>query len=130
MPRRGRSQKLRDTNFPAAPVIQTIKSGKGVMNHSYRDFSQVPPPKGYMPITNIDEMTFAEKVHDILSRPEFESAVSWMPHGRAFKVHVPKSFEVMVCRTYFGHQRYSSFLRDLNKHSFKHISKGQDRNCK
>ena len=53
-----------------------------------------------------------------------------MPHGRSFKVHVPKTFEATICRFYFGHQRYSSFLRDLSKHGFKHISKGPDRNCK
>lgn len=45
------------------------------------------------------------QVHSILSRPEFATAVSWMPHGRAFKVHVPKEFENNILPTYFGHGR-------------------------
>ena len=121
----------RDPDFPTMPVtIQSFKARRGIMNHSYRDFSQVPPDAGYKAPAKIEEMSFAQKVHHILSQPEHEQFVSWMPHGRAFKVHVPKVFEGSVLPTYFGHRRYSSFLRDLNKYGFKHISKGQDRNCK
>ena len=75
------------------------------MNHTYRDFSKVPPPPNYTPPTKIDDMTFAEKVHSILARPEFANAISWMPHGRAFKVHVPKECENNVLPIYFGHGR-------------------------
>ena len=52
------------------------------------------------------------------------------PHGRAFKVLVPKTFEREICPVYFGHSRYSTFLRDLNRYSFKHLTKGDDRNSK
>lgn len=118
--------------FPVAPVtIQTVVVPRGTMNHGYRDFSLVPPTEGYTgPPSNIDRMTFSQKIHHILSNAEqYEGCISWMPHGRAFKVHVPKVFETDVCPKYFGHGRYSSFLRDLNKYGFKHISKGTDRNC-
>ena len=100
------------------------------MNHSYRDFSQVPPQADYEHPTEIKNMTFSQKVHHILSEPAYAKWISWMPHGRAFKVHVPAMFETMVCPKYFAHRRYSSFLRELNNYGFKHVSKGVDRNCK
>ena len=58
------------------------------------------------------------------------SIVYTQPHGRAFKVLVPKTFEREICPVYFGHSRYSTFLRDLNRYSFKHLTKGDDRNSK
>ena len=118
--------------FPVPPVtIQTVEVPKGTINHSYRDFADVPPEKAdEIPIHDINAMTFSQKVHHILSTPEYEGCISWMPHGRSFQVHVPKNFEVTVCPQYFKHRRYSSFLRELNKYGFKHISKGTDRNCK
>ena len=126
-----RRGKLDEPEFPVKPVtIQVIKTSRGTMNHSYRDFSQVPPPADYEHPAEIKDMSFAQKVHHILSQPEYAKWISWMPHGRAFKVHVPVLFESQVCPKYFNHKRYSSFLRELNNHGFKHISKGTDRNCK
>ena len=90
----------------------------------------MPVAEDYKRPVAIKDMTFSEKVHSILSNPDYEPWISWMPHGRAFKVHVPVSFENGVLPTYFGHKRYSSFLRDLNNHGFKHLTKGIDRNCK
>ena len=117
-------------------VIQTVPRVKGVMNHSYRDFSRVPPPppgnnnnNSTLP-TRIDEMTFAQKVHHMMSHAEYCEYIAWMPHGRAFKVVKPQLFEKFACPVYFGHSRYSSFLRSLNNYGFKHLSKGVDRNCK
>lgn len=56
-------------------------------------------------LTN-DLHTWMPQLHSILSRPEFATAVSWLPHGRAFKVHVPKEFEKNILPTYFGHGRW------------------------
>lgn len=117
--------------FPVAPtLIQRLRRVKGVMNHSYRDFSQVPPPEGYVASTKIEDMTFPQKIHHMLSQAEYQDCITWLPHGRSFKVTNPRRFEMFVCPEYFGHRRYSSFLRSLSNHRFKHISKGDDRNCK
>lgn len=120
--------------YERATIIQEIASVKGTMNHSYRDYSKVAPSSlmEYPLPTDIDSMSFAQKVHHMLSgqNKEYEQWISWMPHGRAFKVHRPAEFEREICPVYFGHQRYSSFLRSLNNYGFKHISKGPDRNCK
>ena len=101
------------------------------MNHSYRDYSKLGAPLNYIGLPlDIDSMSFSQKVHHMLSKPGYEHCISWMPHGRAFKIHRPIDFEREVCPAYFGHGRYSSFLRSLNNYGFKHISKGPDRNCK
>jgi hypothetical protein len=110
-------------------VIQKINKGRGHMNHSYRDFSRVPAELDWEAPKSIEDMTFAEKVHDLLSDEEHAKYISWMPHGRSFKVIVPVIFERNVCERYFGHKRYSSFLRQLSNHGFKHLTKGNDRNC-
>lgn len=126
-----RKGKREEHDFPVKPVtIQVVQAPRGTINHSYRDFSKVPAKDDYKCPTDINEMTFSQKLHHILSQEDYEKWISWMPHGRAFKVHVPVLFESQVCPKYFGHKRYSSFLRELNNYGFKHISKGADRNCK
>ena len=54
--------------------------------------------------------------------------MTWLPHGRAFRVNVPIWFEQNISEKYFGNKRYSSFLRQLSNHNFKQITKGPDRN--
>ena len=127
--RKKRAPKVKHV-FPVEPrTIQTINKPREYMNHSYRDFSSVPAEIGYEAPTKIEDMSFSQKVHQILSQDEYKKWISWLPHGRAFKVHVPTFFEQKVCPKYFGHKRYSSFLRQLSNHGFKHISRGQDRNA-
>lgn len=67
-------------------------------------------------------------MHAILSRPEFVDVVSWMPHGRSWRVLKPREFEVRVIPTYFEHQKFSSFIRQANGWGFRRISQGKDRN--
>ena len=131
-PRPGRPRRTTARgNFPPESIhILTVPPRRGVTNHSYRDYSQVPPPPDNAGPIAITDMMFAQKVHHILSESSYETIVSWMPHGRAFKVHHPAVFEKQVCPLYFGHTRYSSFLRALGNHGFKHLTKGADRNCK
>jgi hypothetical protein len=124
--------------YPVEPrIIQVIKNPKTYMDHSYRDFSNVPPVTNGNDIGNgdiskmcIDSMSFAQKVYHILSVEEYSEWIHWLPHGRAFRIAVPKRLEQSkVIQKYFGHNRFSSFLRQLNNFGFKHITAGADRNC-
>jgi hypothetical protein len=115
--------------FPVTPrIVQIIKKPRTYVDHSYRDFSSVPPEIGHEEPTKIEDMTFAQKVHHILSQEQYSKWVSWTPHGRSFRIDVPQMFERGVCEKYFQHKRYSSFLRQLSTHGFKHLTKGSDRN--
>lgn len=109
-------------------VIQAINKSKTVVDHSYRDFSVVPKPDNYVAKVNIADMSFGEKIHSILGSEKFSLAITWLPHGRAFKVIAPLPLERQVLKEYFGHGRYSTFLSDLKQHDFKLITKGPDRN--
>jgi HSF-type DNA-binding len=126
--RRGPKPKIK---LPVEPrLIQSIPKRKEYANHTYSDYSIVPMDPGYVIPTNISAMKFVEKIHDILSKVEYVPWISWMSHGRAFGIIVPAMFEKVVCEKYFGHKRYSSFLRQINNHGFKHLTRdGPDRNC-
>jgi len=74
--------------------------------------------------------TFPAKLHKILSIPELSHIISWMPHGRSWRVLQPKLFEEKVMPKYFAHQsKYASFTRQVNGWRFKRITIGPDRNC-
>jgi hypothetical protein len=128
--KRGRRPKGPEIKFPVEPrVIQVLKKVKNVTDHSYRDFSEVPADLVYVAPTNIDDMSFAQKIHHLLSQEEYKKWIAWLPHGRSFKILAPKMLESSnTLLKYLGHNRYSSFLRQLNNFGFKHISNGNDRN--
>jgi hypothetical protein len=126
---KGGRKKKEDHKFPVEPrIIQVIKKPKTYVDHSYRDFSSVPADVDYEAPNQIQEMNFPLKLHDILSNEAHFNFITWMPHGRSFRIDVPVLFEKEVCEKYYNHKRYSSFLRQLNTHGFKHLTKGQDRN--
>ncbi len=96
----------------------------------YRNFSNLSDPDTTKPITAPGRIpNFPAKMMAILSRPDLADIISWMPHGRSWKVHKPREFEVKVIPTYFEHSKFSSFIRQANGWGFRRIiSKGPDRN--
>jgi hypothetical protein len=130
--KRGR-RKTQQHQFPVEPrTIQVVTKPRTYINHSYRDFSKVPAELNEEVPEKIEDMTFPQKIHHMLSQDEYKGKIGWMPHGRAFGILVPKKLEegkLKVLNKYFGHSRYSSFLRQLSNHGFKHLSEGTDRNC-
>ena len=111
---------------PAAATRTTTTSLRKTSQPPYRDFSNVLPPLDYIHPTRIDAMNVAQKVHHMLSQKEYDGLITWMPHGRAFKVLVPALFEIHVCERYFGHRSYATFINDLQLNEFKYISNGKD----
>lgn len=101
---------------------------------SYRDYSRVPPEKheGASSLiaqgTTAKEPTFPTKLHMILSNPEFQDIISWLPHGRSWRILQQKAFEERVIPLYFRHGRYSSFARQVNGWGFRRITHGSDYN--
>jgi HSF-type DNA-binding len=59
--------------------------------------------------------SFPHKLHNILSNPEFSHCITWLPHGRAWRIIHRADFERDVIPRYFRHGRFSSFLRQVSK---------------
>jgi HSF-type DNA-binding len=59
--------------------------------------------------------TFPYKLHKMLSDPKFSKCISWLPHGRAWKIIRRTQFENDVLPHHFRHGRYSSFMRQVSK---------------
>jgi len=109
---------------------------KGFSGDSYRDFSRItcaedidvvegqPPP----PANNGKEPPFPAKLHRILSNPEYSDFISWLPHGRSWRVLKPKAFEEKIIPQYFRHAKYASFMRQVNGWGFKRMTQGPDHN--
>jgi hypothetical protein len=130
-----RRNKRRDVEVLALPVeprvvVVIVKTSRKYVNHSYKDYSMVPPTIDYEgePI-DIDAMSFLQKVHHILAQEKFAKWISWQPHGRSFRILMPLFFERNIAATYFTSIKFSSFVTQLNSYGFKHISQGNDRNC-
>lgn len=110
--------------------------------YRYRDFSHVgeeddaelaaenPPPTQASRGTSessIRVQKFPVKLYAILAQKEFQDIITWMPHGRSWKVLKPSLFESMVMPLFFEYSNYHSFNRLVNAWSFRRISSGPDR---
>jgi len=106
---------------------------------SYTDYSHVRPEPGSSDSNslaissaegsaNTKEPTFPAKLHMILSNPQFQDIISWLPHGRSWRILQQKAFEERVIPLYFRHGRYSSFARQVNGWGFRRVTHGSDYN--
>lgn len=95
----------------------------------YHDHSTECDPDPLTPLTPLARVpNFPAKMHAILSRPDLADVVTWMPHGRSWRVLKPREFEIRVIPTYFEHSKFSSFIRQANGWGFRRITHGKDRN--
>jgi hypothetical protein len=67
------------------------------------------------------EPPFPLKLHQILSNPEHEECICWLPHGKSWRILKPSSFEQIVIPLYFRHAKYASFMRQVNGWGFKRV---------
>jgi HSF-type DNA-binding len=77
--------------------------------------------------SSIRVQKFPVKLYAILAQKEFHEIISWMPHGRAWKVLKPSMFESLVMPLFFEYSNYHSFNRLVNAWSFRRVSSGPDR---
>lgn len=112
-------------------------------DYRYRDFSHVKEDddnpdlqEDHTPVqssprgnseSSIRVQKFPVKLYVILAQKEFNDIVTWMPHGRSWKVLKPSLFESMVMPLFFEYSNYHSFNRLVNAWSFRRIGAGPDR---
>ena len=51
------------------------------------------------------------KLAAILTEMRFSQIITWMPHGRAWKILRPREFPEQVAPYYFEYPNYNSFVR-------------------
>jgi hypothetical protein len=64
---------------------------------------------------------FPVKVSELLADAEkfgYEDTVSWLHHGKSFKVHKPAEFIKEIAPTHFCLTKYKSFQRQVSRLSF------------
>jgi HSF-type DNA-binding len=57
--------------------------------------------------------SFPTKLYKILSDPQYQEYIVWLPHGRAWRVLKPKALEEDVIPKFFRSDRYASFMRQV-----------------
>lgn len=64
------------------------------------------------------KQSFLYSFHGILSSPEYEDIVTWLPHGRGFIVVDKARFEKEILSTFLPNTKYASFTRRLKRWNF------------
>eukprot|EP00934_Nitzschia_sp_Nitz4_P007861 Nitzschia sp. Nitz4//scaffold36_size144017//104895//105668//NITZ4_003107-RA/size144017-processed-gene-0.274-mRNA-1//-1//CDS//3329549519//7851//frame0 len=73
---------------------------------------------------------FPWKLHELLDRAEkdgHEDVVSWLPNGKAFKVHKKEEFCRDIMPSYFNSSKYKTWQRSLNLWGFESFARGADK---
>ena len=60
------------------------------------------------------EPTFPMKLHALLSDPEAEGVIVWLPHGRSWKIINQDKFESTLLGKHYEHGNMASFMRQVN----------------
>lgn len=71
---------------------------------------------------------FIAKLHEMLEDHANSHLISWADSSSAFVVHRPLLFSSTLLPRYFRHQKYSSFLRQLNLYSFSKLRSDPETN--
>nr|NP_001071737.1 HSF protein [Ciona intestinalis]BAE06503.1 Ci-HSF [Ciona intestinalis] len=66
--------------------------------------------------------TFLLKLINLLQEPDYKEYVSWNEDGTAFTVHDQGNFAKHVLPVYFKHNKFASFVRQLNMYGFRKVS--------
>ena len=103
---------------------------------TYRTFSQVEGNQATVKLVEKHTETpsnlekFPMKLHRIIERCEIDGyshIISWMPHGRSFKIHDRNDFSSKIMLRYFYITKFTSFIRQLTLYGFHKCSKGADK---
>ena len=75
------------------------------------------------------KLPFLYKLHILLNDVEEtgnDHIVSWLEHGRSFKVYRPKSFIALIAPYYFKQSKFKSFQRQLHLYEFTRTPYGPE----
>ncbi|KAK1734136.1 heat shock factor family protein [Skeletonema marinoi] len=99
-------------------------------DHTYHDFSTYIKDGGRIEKHKKSDRNFPARLHAIMSDEKYSNIISWMPHGRAWKVLNKTLFVEEVIPKFFGQSKFASFTRQLSGWGFKRLhNTGPDFGC-
>ena len=106
------------------PGLTGKKNVRHFVQHDYTDHAHEVPLLGESPTGPLggENMPFPFKLYDTLMRIDadgYSDIMSWLPHGRSFKIHDLDGFNDLILPMYFRHSKKSSLLRQLNLYGFR-----------
>eukprot|EP00579_Thalassiosira_antarctica_P029238 CAMPEP_0202003612 /NCGR_PEP_ID=MMETSP0905-20130828/9147_1 /ASSEMBLY_ACC=CAM_ASM_000554 /TAXON_ID=420261 /ORGANISM="Thalassiosira antarctica, Strain CCMP982" /LENGTH=850 /DNA_ID=CAMNT_0048560781 /DNA_START=93 /DNA_END=2645 /DNA_ORIENTATION=+ len=132
-----------------APVDSTLLSGRMLMSSLIRPPPIVAPPSvatqpSQLEIVEAESrlsrlsrpfasllgsdipLTFPQKLMEVLSNPDIDDIVTWLPHGKGFIILQKRKFSMDVMPGYFKHSKFTSFTRKLNRWGFSRVGRGPE----
>jgi len=122
---------------------QSSRSTTAITSPVYHDYAQEEDPTEKLNrdyaghsslIAHEDETTrslanqkLPAKLAAMLSDPDLITCITWLPHGRSWKILNRDIFSSYALPRYFGHTNHSSFVRVVNAWGFRRIVTGPDR---
>jgi len=91
------------------------------VDHTYRDFGRYVEEGGELIKHKKSGNNFPARLHQMLSAPEHSHVITWMPHGRAWKILDKERLISDVIPNYYVCKKYESFARQLNGWGFKRL---------
>ena len=90
-------------------------------DHTYRDFSTYIKDGNRIEKHKKSDRNFPARLHAMLSSEQYSHIISWMPHGRAWKVINKELLVEEAIPKFFGQSKFSSFTRQLSGWGFKRL---------
>ncbi|KAL7531617.1 hypothetical protein ACHAXR_004136 [Thalassiosira sp. AJA248-18] len=107
---------------------------KKLQTYVYQDFANTEPSTLNMgtchervPPQSLQSQKLPSKLAAMLCDPDLVSILTWLPHGRSWKIINRELFSSFALPRYFGHSNHASFVRIVNAWGFRRITKGPDR---
>ena len=89
------------------------------VDHTYHDCSRYLERGGQITDHKKSQNNFPKKLHLMLSNSDLSHVITWMPHGRCWKVLDKELLIEKGNPTYFSHNKFESFTRQLSSWGFK-----------
>lgn len=121
------------------PGLTSTKKQRIFVSHEYVDLFDAKPSESEMQWVcvnvekGLNKQVFAFKLHKALEDVERDGlayAFSWLPHGRAFKVHDREVFQTIILPRYMAMTNYASYLRQCSIYNFRRLTSASgNRSC-
>jgi hypothetical protein len=95
-----------------------------LVDHTYTDYSTYIKEGGALEKHKKSERNFPARLHAMLSDEQYSHIISWMPHGRSWRVWNKDLLVEEAIPKYFDRpSKYTSFNKQLSEWGFKRLHK-------